>query len=368
MSAQLVYSPGMDGHTCKVVVIAGERSAQHVRSHIEERIDAVPRLTRRLDPAPGPAAWVADADFSLDRHVTSRGALDDAGLRELIGELMATPLDRERPLWTMDVVTLLPGERTALVWRLHHSIADGRAAMATAQVLLLDPSREEPPRRPPGPAPPTAASAPRKAADRRREVAFLDAPLEELRRIGRAGRERASVDDVALSAVGGGVRTWLEQLGAPAEGLRVKVPVSVHLASDDSFMLIDLPLEHDDPLARLAAVTRETSLGRYTRRWAMSPRVFTLNVSHVAGPADPQRVMGAPLLELHWLAEVAHRRALRVTIVSAAGRISFGLCADPDSIDGLGLIADGIAREIAALDRAAGGPRASGLVSSLGRG
>ena len=215
----------------------------------------------------------------------------------------------------------------------------------------------------------------------RREVAFVDAPLEELRRIGHAAPERATVNDVALSLVSAGLRAWLDELGAPAEGLRAKVPVSLHqpgepaTANRDSFMVVDLPLEQDDPIERLVAVTRETrerkrrhdaetlhaffgdlshlsgSLERHAQHWAMSPRVFTLNISNVPGPSGPQSVLGAPLLELHSLAEVAHRHALRVAIVSAAGRISFGLCADPDAIDGLALVADGIERELEALGR-----------------
>ena len=85
----------------------------------------------------------------------------------------------------------------------------------------------------------------------------------------------------------------------------------------------------------------------------MSPRVFTLNVSNVPGPSRPQRALGSPLLELHSLAEIAHRHALRVAVVSAAGRISFGLCADADAVDGVDLIAQGIEREVWALCAAA---------------
>jgi hypothetical protein len=216
----------------------------------------------------------------------------------------------------------------------------------------------------------------------------VDASLEELRRIGHAAPERATVNDVALSAVSGGLRAWLDGLGAPAEGLRAKVPVSLHqpgaadAANRDSFMVVDLPLEQDDPLERLVAVTHATrgskrrrdaetldmffrdlshlsdSLKRYADHWAMSPRVFTLNISNVPGPRGPQSVLGAPLLELHSLAEVAHHHALRVAVVSAAGRISFGLCADADAIDGLDPIARGIERELQALGGAVGGTRA----------
>jgi hypothetical protein len=216
----------------------------------------------------------------------------------------------------------------------------------------------------------------------RREVAFVDVPLEELRRIGHACPRRATVNDVALSAVGAGLRSWLEHVGAPAAALRMKVPVSLHRpgagdgANRDSFIVVEVPLADGDPVRRLAAVasaTREEkqrhdaetldlffrdlahlsrSLRRHADQWAMSPRTFALNVSNVPGPAGPLSVLGSPVLELHSLAEVAHRHALRVALVSAAGRISFGLCADPDAVDGLDLIARGIRREIDALSRA----------------
>ena len=396
------------GHTCKVIVIDGERSADQVRGHIEERLSATPQLTRRLDPGQGPPAWVEDPSFSLDRHVVERGVLDDGGFQRMVGTVMATPLNREYPLWSMEVVSPLAGGRTGLVWRIHHALADGMTAMRMARQLLLEAAEQEAPgeraaarRRPSRRASEVRGTgaklrrtlsrelgrhATRSPLDRpvgdRREVAFVDASLEDMRHIGHAAPERATVNDVVLSAVGAGLRGWLAALGAPAAGLRVKVPVSLHqpgepdTANRDSFMVVDLPLEQEDPLERLVAVARETrdckqhhdaqalddffrdlshlssSLKRHAERWAMSPRVFTLNVSNVPGPPGPQTVLGAPLLELHSLAEIAQRHALRVAVVSAAGRISFGLCADPDAIDGLDLIADGIGREIDVLGRA----------------
>jgi hypothetical protein len=138
-------------------------------------------------------------------------------------------------------------------------------------------------------------------------------------------------------------------------------------------MCVDLPLAGSDPMARLVAVTRETrerktlhdaqtlatffadlshfsrSLERYAEHWAMSPRVFTLNVSNVPGPAEPQRVLGSRLLHLYSFAEIAHRHALRIAVVSAGGRIGFGLCADADAVAGVDVIAAGIEEEVGAL-------------------
>ena len=240
------------GHTCKVLVIAGDRTAQQVRAHLEGRLGAVPRLMQRLDPGPGRPAWDDDPGFSLERHVTSRGTLNDVGLRRHVGAVMATPLDRERPLWAIDVVALLPRGRTALVWRIHHALADGMTAMRMARELLLEATTDEAPGRGPGArerssrrsAVRRAASMPTtlrrelarhatpsplaRAAGPRRAVAFVDAPLEALRRIGHTAPERATINDVALSAVGGGLRRWLEALDAPSAALRLKVPVSLH--------------------------------------------------------------------------------------------------------------------------------------------
>src|SRR5215208_5323789 len=83
------------GHTCKVFVIAGERSAEEVRAHLQERLGVVPQLMRRLDPGVGQPAWNDDPGFSLEGHVIDRGALDDAGLRQLVARAMATSLDRD---------------------------------------------------------------------------------------------------------------------------------------------------------------------------------------------------------------------------------------------------------------------------------
>jgi diacylglycerol O-acyltransferase / wax synthase len=397
------------GHTCKVIVIGGEHRAEEVRTVLSKRIGAFPRLRQRLALTAETLAWVDDPGFAIEGHVLARGPADPAGLRRLVGDAMTRELDRDRPLWAIDVVSPLAGGRTALVWRIHHAIADGMTAMRMARGLLLEPAGERPrDEPPPGPAHPRAHETTRaiRAATRwpaalwrqlgprglptpldrppgpRREVAFVAAELERLRAIGHAAAVRATVNDVVLAAVAGGLRSWLEQRGASEERLRVKVPVSLHehdeadAANRDSFMVVDLPLAQADPLERLCAVARATrackarrdaetldaffrdlsllsrALGGRAQRWAMNPRVFAVNVSNVPGPRGPQRVLGSPLLELHALAEIADRHALRVSVVSAAGRISFGLCADPDAVGDLDVLTRGIDREIRTLDAA----------------
>jgi WS/DGAT/MGAT family acyltransferase len=83
----------------------------------------------------GSLRWEPDANFNLDAHLPHAtlpppGGLP--GLQALAGQLMSTPLDRDKPLWQIHIVDDLEGG-SALVVRLHHCIADG---LALVQVLL----------------------------------------------------------------------------------------------------------------------------------------------------------------------------------------------------------------------------------------
>jgi len=70
----------------------------------ERMVDRFPRFGQRaVDGRPGAApAWEDDPGFDLDLHVHRRGipAPGDRGaLQELVSDLVATPLDRSKPLW-----------------------------------------------------------------------------------------------------------------------------------------------------------------------------------------------------------------------------------------------------------------------------
>lgn len=406
------------GHTCKLVVLDGERGVEELSAHVAERLHREPRLGVRLIDGELPA-WVPDSRLEIAHLVHDGGSVDELGLPAKVGLLMTERLPRDRPLWALDVVTV-EGGRTALVWRIHHALADGMTAMRMARKVLFDDA--------PHVAAASSATAPRPATGdsaveargparsrltplrstlhvpsalrrelarrgsetaldaeigERREVAFADAELDDVKRIAHALPERATVNDVVLAAVAGGLRTWLDGLGAHPHALRVKVPVSLHQPGDeagnrDSFICVDLPIDEPDPVARLRAIASETrerksdhdaetldaffrdlshvssSVERFAEHWAMSPRVFTLNVSNVPGPRGPLSVLGAPVASVHSLAEIAHRHALRVAVVSAAGRIGFGFCADADAVGSPQPIADGVAVELRTLSAALG--------------
>jgi diacylglycerol O-acyltransferase / wax synthase len=293
------------GHTCKVILVQGQLGTGELRASIAGRLDRAPRLSLRLAERDGQPWWVPDPDLDLSAHVVesdAAGAGDDAALRAAVAGIFAQHLDRSRPLWRIDVIPGLAGDRSAVIWRIHHALADGMTAMAMAGAVLWDdaPGPGRPPGhgrgrwpRPAGPGAPGKPGEPggphllgdlltaaREAPqpwrqspfdghiDARRSVAFSSAGLAALRRVGHA-TGGATVNDAVLTVVAGGLHRWLEAHHGHLGAVRVKVPVSLHNAAGhdgagqgnrDSFFCLDLPLGAADPLDRLAAIHRATKV------------------------------------------------------------------------------------------------------------
>ena len=389
------------GHTLKVTVLDPAARALDIgelRTSVAARIGRLQRLTERLAPAPdGGLAWMPDPGFALERHVRARPA--DGGLAGGVAASMQEHLDRDRPLWALELVG-----GHAIVLKVHHAMADGMAARRIASTLLWD-VHDAPASHAHAPLPEPAgrhglADVPRLSAAIERElmpsvlrsslarrvgtgraVAFASVPLAQLAALRGTHGLHATVNDLVLAAVAGGLRRWLLERGAPLHRMRVKVPVSLHrpdepadaLGNDDSFFFVDLPLGEPDAVMRLRAIsgacTRRKrhgdavelgtllhcasalapAVGGTVVHWSMSPHVFTLNVSNVPGPRGALSVCDRPVQEVFALAEIADWHALRVAVFSAAGRVTFGLCADREQVAGLDTIARGIEEELAVL-------------------
>jgi WS/DGAT/MGAT family acyltransferase len=113
------------------------------RHQIERRLHFLEPLRRRLRNVPfnlDHPYWVDDPSFDIDFHVRHT-AVAPPGSDEQIGELVARivgrPLDRRRPLWESYVIEGLPGDRFAILTKVHHATIDG-AAGAELLVLMLD--------------------------------------------------------------------------------------------------------------------------------------------------------------------------------------------------------------------------------------
>jgi WS/DGAT/MGAT family acyltransferase len=417
-------SDAIKGHTGKVLVVGPDESgrrlgAEALRARATERISALRRMRQRVempDRRGGPPAWVEAAELDLDWHISAAQVgepLDDESFRALAGELLAERLDRERPLWRIDVVPLT-GERTALVGRIHHAMADGVTAIAMVGRLLWDPAPKAAAAAPAatkgvtGGEPGESAAVPVRlrqiggtlvrelrpgadtALDRHigpeREVAWRRFGLGRLKAIGRGAGEGVTVNDVVLATVAGGLRAWFDA-GAPGR-VRVQVPVCLHhrhgggdeggSGNRDSFLNVDLPIGEPDALARLLAINTETSeakldhdaetlyhffhaVGRFRplyrgiTRLTSGPREFALSVSNVPGPRERPSILGHDVVDFVSFAEPADRHALRVSVVSLGGELAFGLCSDPGAIGALDRLADALEDSVLELESRCGG-------------
>jgi WS/DGAT/MGAT family acyltransferase len=108
-------------------------------------VDRYPRFRQRVVESRLPLlvpSWEDDPDFALEHHIHHRALPapgDEVSLKELVGDLMATPLDRSRPLWNLYLVDGL-GEGCAVISRMHHCIADG-IALGRVMLSLTDSTR-----------------------------------------------------------------------------------------------------------------------------------------------------------------------------------------------------------------------------------
>jgi diacylglycerol O-acyltransferase / wax synthase len=180
--------------------------------------------------------------------------------------------------------------------------------------------------------------------------------LDEVRAIRR--RFGVTPNDVVLAVCAGALRRFLERRGEEPQRLKAMVPADVRSSADAaggnriSFVFITLPCDEPDPVERLLAVNAATAqrardddaehldaaFGILARtpgpvqqalaRGFAHPRLFNLTISSVAGPAVPRYLRGCRLREVHSAVPLAGSHALSIGVVTAAGHVGFGICAD----------------------------------------
>jgi WS/DGAT/MGAT family acyltransferase len=106
----------------------------HLVTLLGERAEQLPALRFRavemLLP-PGAHRWVADERFDPRGHIRlhrlDRG--DRGELAAVAAAVMAEPLDLNQPLWQLHAVTGLAGGAFAVLFKMHHALADGLRAV-----------------------------------------------------------------------------------------------------------------------------------------------------------------------------------------------------------------------------------------------
>jgi WS/DGAT/MGAT family acyltransferase len=370
-------------------------------------------------------------------------------LCDFVGAFASTLLRRDRPLWKAALVSGLEGGKVALVMKIHHAAMDGGRSAAIAGELMdtspegrLIPGPEElwiPDREPSVPwlaadtlrtlagkplraveAATKIASAARRKARRRptassdaessekaplfeapptpfngaltpnRSVALADVSFDEVKAIKRAFG--TTVNDVVLAACCGSLRSWLESHGGlPERPLVSTVPVSVRQDGDDagnrvSIIRVHLPIHEDDPVARLIAINRETTVQKLRHRsgggggdvlknfadlvtnitvpWMLThfmsfyssrhladkmPPLWNVIISNIAGPPVPLYTGGSRLLQLFPLGPVQQGSGLNITVMSVVDRLCFGAMACTELVPDVRDIGNGFVDEIEAL-------------------
>jgi WS/DGAT/MGAT family acyltransferase len=263
-----------------------------VKGVISRRIvDQFPRFRRRVgDPLGRPPRFEDDSEFDIEQHLHRRALPppgDQAALQELVGDLITPPLDPTRPLWHAYLIEGY-GDGCAILFRIHHCIADG-IALARVMLSLTDTQADAglapPPRsgvsggrlslgsvtRPAGAAlsaarrvtgavahegletlahpahltelagtatrdaatlakllasPADAHTALREPLHGTRRVAWSKPfPLDRIRTTGR--RKSGTINDVLIAAVTGALRTELQRHGDVPEDIHIMVPFNL---------------------------------------------------------------------------------------------------------------------------------------------
>jgi WS/DGAT/MGAT family acyltransferase len=389
----------------------GRFRIEAAKQAVEARLHLLPRFRQVLyEPRRGLGGplWVDARAFDLDDHVrVERLGFpgDEPELLRAVERLRRRRLDKSRPFWEMWFLTGLPDQRIGLFIRLHHVVADGIAGVAelgvlldaapssattvaqpwtaepwpSARHLLVDnlqrrlgklgsgltktthpaamlrraraavPAMRELLTEEPGP-----QTSLNQVIGQDRTLALMRSRLEMVNDV--AHMHGATVNDVLLALIAGGLRGLLRNRGEPIEGLilPIYVPVSLRRGRSGqdggnliSQMVVHLPLGIADPSRRLRQIALETakrkaigrpSLGTMFHsklvRGTMLKLIVRQRVNVVSadlpGPLASLYFAGAQLIEVFPLLNLLGTESLGVGALSYAGQFNIMAVGDAD--------------------------------------
>jgi WS/DGAT/MGAT family acyltransferase len=296
-------------------------------------------------------------------------------LAALLLDPTVKPSSPRRDFWQAAPV---PGAAKLLTQGLRDRLLDPLALFGTALELVRSPARvlafPEDLRRAlralghsvGAPAPPSMLNGPISSS---RHLAFLQRPLDDLKRIA-SHDSGVKVNDVVLAAACGGMRRFLIWHGEQPTRLKAMVPVNLRdldgageLGNRISFLFVDLPCDEPDPTLRLRAINTAMSarkaggepqggesvlgavahaphlLQHVVSRMMASPRAFNLVVSNIPGPTEPLYMLGCELEEVYPVVPLADRHAISIGLTTIGDGAFFGIYADPESLPDIELLA-----------------------------
>ncbi len=390
--------------------------------------------------------WEDDPDFALEHHMhhlalPSPG--DRATLQELVADLMMMPLDRNRPLWHTYMVDGY-GDGAAVISRMHHCIADG-ISLARVMLSLTDaapdagiepqPDEVDSPRSggrlgviaglgariltgagrigsgalrqathvvssPTHAAslagaiardgatllrlvltPADAASAIKGDPGISRRVAWSKSlSLRRIKHIAHA--HDATVNDVLLATVTGGLRHYLQDRGSPVTEIQAMVPFNLRpldqpvprrLGNKFGLVFLPLPVGVSGSYRRLVEVRKRMDVIKHSRDGPMSYALLSVTglapepverrvvdlftakgtavMTNVPGPREPVYFAGTPIRSVLVWAPTSGHIGMSVSIFSYRGEVTIGLMVDAALIPDPDRIVTQLERELRALGR-----------------
>jgi WS/DGAT/MGAT family acyltransferase len=374
-----------------------------------------------------------DLDYHLRLTALPRPG-DADQLNQLVSRVQSIALDRARPLWEMWVIDGLADDEIGLIIKTHHALGDGIANVDLALAIVdleQDPPDEGPPpewtprrapserrlladsvgdqvtrplamtksvirsARNPKPAIESVVNVVRTAANFQskpdpapwnlpvsphKRWVHAEVPMAITREL-KAARS-VSINDVVLAACSGALRDLLagRDVGTDERVLKAMVPVSVRAADEHgetlgnriSLIIVDLPVDEPDPIARLDRVHAATSALKGSGfidgaqdiikiADAITPfavpltqfvsRQIPMNlvITNIPGPPIPLYLLGAQIRRTYPYVEVIDNQGLTIAVVSYEDRLFFGITSDRDVIADLDDVATSIEREFRAL-------------------
>lgn len=293
-------------HYLLIGVFEGELTLAELEQGIRANLLQLPRFTQKVVPHRfrlRHPSWQPDPLFNLCRHLfelqlTQPGTDDE--LLALGAKIFVGVMDRGKPLWEMHLVHGLSGNRSAVIVKMHHCMADGGAALELMKVMTTSSAmpglNQQKSEKRNGLAASNGHPSPLKRirtataslshsarrelfvlgalATRRKPLPFNRTPSgerilcrceyssAEARAIGAACG--ATMSDVMLSVLAGGVRRYLELHQYSTAGRNLRVMLSVNLRRNTHYeessnlatvCPIDIPLDLNNPLESLQYVT-----------------------------------------------------------------------------------------------------------------
>jgi WS/DGAT/MGAT family acyltransferase len=439
-------TPNVHMHTIKVAVVEidpdrGDFAIDSFRQVIGARLNKLEPFTYQLVDIPWKfhhPMWREHCEVDLDYHIRPMRLPEPGGRRELddaIGRIASTPLERDRPLWEMYFIEGLVNNRVAVVGKIHHALADGVASanlMARGMDLLptpesgpqiTDPAPTKPQLlrsaftdhlRQAGKLPGTVRYTARGIGRVRRSSrklspqltmpftpppTFLNHRITPERRFATATLALADVketgkkvgvkiNDVVLAISTGALRTLLLRYDGTAEPLLASVPASFDFSPDRisgnyfTGMMVALPADLDDPLARLKACHDNANsakeafhlvgpelISRWSNympplatesffRWASSRdgqnKVLNIPISNVPGPRERGRVGGAQVTEIYSVGPLTAGSGLNITVWSYVDQLNISVLSDGATVKDPHEVTEAMVADFIELRRAAG--------------